>query len=740
MPKKIVYGLNHEQYEAALTKAITDAGIDAIVLKTVTYREAILNVLPGSGTDVLIFRDTLEGSMDTSKLLEQVRMDYPSVQIILICSVDSSSPLLAKCASLGIYDVINSDAVSPKTIVEHIQHPGTFRDVYQYYNFSSPDMVPSDVKEKQEAEAAAAQSRPNRRRGGLLGGLFGRGGDDKPVAEAPQGAALVVPEGVRELEKPALDQKLVRETIEESATRRAQKDMDALIEKAVTEKVTEYEEKYKAFEAEISDSHHLISQKESQISSLMRELADEKSAHEALETEYRQEKEQHLSDLSAYEEQLNALKSKDGTPQWYAEQEQKWETERLRREEELGELRSELAEKTASLEELRGQMENAEAQAPGAMLAELDELRAKLASFENIVPAPDSDMERKLADSLRESNFLRAQLEEAKRVETELRSGYDGRIASAVAENESLRCQLNQLSAEICPMPELPAIPAEGSMPEPSGPAKTYVVLGSKHGVGNSTVAMNLAAGFAVEGHKTLLIEVDDSFPLTNEFFELASLPVGLYDALRASGAGKTDVVESAIVRFDSIRPANNGIAKSYKRLPSGFHVLTSSNKELLSRSKGVAHKADAAQVRNLVQILENDQHYARIVFDIQPNDRDILESLVKSGIQIDRLIVTASQDPHSIGSAGVLVSNLAKWRASSLLASMLFVITRYDASVRLSAAKIAKYLDMEESRFVTLSSDNAGYIDAAADGVPYILRGGKNAGEFEKLRARCNV
>ncbi len=743
MPKKIIYGLNHEVYEDMLTKAIEEAGVDAIVLKTVTYREAVLSVLPGSGADVLIFRDTLEGTMDTAKLLEQVRMDYPKVQIILVCSVDPSSPLLAKCASLGIYDVINSDAVSPRDIVEHILHPGTFRDVYQYYNFSSPDMIPTDVREQKEAAAAAEPRRPRR---GLFG-IFGHGGgeSEKPAAETGN-TALVVPEGEKPADTPALNQQLVRETIEESATRRAQKDMDALIQKAVEEKTSEYLEKYEALESEISDNHHLISQKESEISALMQELSDEKSANAALTREYELEKERHQSDLSTYETQLAALQSKAETPQWYTEQEQKWENERSSLETELASVRAELLESTAKLEaaEAAGGEPGCAVDA-SELQAELEALRLRVpvleqekAELEKVAAVGSNiETERRLMESMQESDSLRTQLEDSRRAEAELRSNYDRQLSAVKAENEDFRRRLGVLDTEASLAPEIPRIPDEDTAVVSSGPSKTYVVLGAKHGVGNSTVAMNLASSFAAAGHKTILVEMNDSFPLTNEFFEL-NVSVGLFDALRAAGANNSTAVAPAIVRLNSARPVNKGVAGAYEKIPASLHILTSSNKELVSRGRGVQHKTDASQIRNLVQMLREEFGYSRIVFDIQPDDGNTLESLVKSEIRVDRLIVTVSQDPHGVGSAGVLISNLSGWRASEMLATAVFAVTRYDAAVRLTTAKIAAYLGLDESRFLVFSDDNAGYIEAAADGVPYALHGGRFAAEYEALCSRC--
>ena len=98
--KKILYALNHKATEDCVTEKL---GSDYVIINAVTYREAVLSVLPGAGADILVFRDSLDGSIDIRRLLEQIRTEYPEIRIVFICGErPKGDTMLAAIVSLGI--------------------------------------------------------------------------------------------------------------------------------------------------------------------------------------------------------------------------------------------------------------------------------------------------------------------------------------------------------------------------------------------------------------------------------------------------------------------------------------------------------------------------------------------------------------------------------------------------------------------------------------------------------------
>lgn len=678
MARKFIFGINYESYEESLCSELSKAGIETVVVKSVTYREAILSALPGSGADTLIFRDTLPGSMDTGKLLEQIRVDFPNVQIIFICSVDPTDSILTKCVTLGIYDIINNNAVGTEDVVRHVTHSGNFRDVYQYYSFRERE----NAREENEKEGKGAPAQKH----GLLAGLFaGAGRGVKAPGRGNGNLAIAENRG----DEPHVDQELMRQVIQESAIREAQQDVDELIHKAVSAETEELSKEIGRLQGEIEAEKRLANQREEHITSLLSELDEGRRKLESVQGEYERYRASSRRELEACEGQLRTLRSDVDTPKWYARQEQKWqETEAA--------LREELSKKTARVKELESLTEVKEAQLAG-LKAAADEKSAELAEL----------LERKNVTSQADADA---------------------------------GCAWNPETDYSYPATPFPRIPEPESSIERVGETRTVICLGAKHGVGNSTCAQNLAAALATRGYKTLLVELNGHFPMNNEFFELTNIPTGLDHAL-AEAEGNTLTVDAAIVRFHALRPAQGAIAKAYRKLPTGFHLMTYSNEALVRSLRGDGNEAfDGLRFAEILKYLSEKQKYTRIVLDMQPEGISQLDGLLEAGASLHRLIITMSQDTHSISTAGVLISQLSKRDASALISRSEFAIGKYNSSAHLTASRIAKNLSLPAARFTTLSEDTLGYMDAVAAATPYLINNGRFRAEYETLRAKVEV
>lgn len=688
MVKRVIYGLNHKEYEDMLTRHMKNNGIEPAIVKTITYREALLSALPGAAADLLIFRDTIAGSVDVGKLLEQVRVDYPQMQIILISSKEPTDGFLTKCVSLGIYDIINSGNVGVDEITRHVLTPGTFRDVYQYYSFSAD--LTADKQKEQPHGGTSDEKRPK----GLFAFLNGvqKTAQQSDASDAGRGKLAMQEDLPTKPEE--IDQDLIRQTIEENAIRSAQQDMDRLIEKAVRERTEGLEAEIERLKGEISGDQCLIAQKESQISSLLEELHGAQMEKSALEREFALHRERSKRNLELCEAQLKQLRSDKNTPKWYAAQEEKWR------------------EKEAELE-----------QAAKAAKERADALEAKTKEQELLIQRLQAELSAKPIEEVREAG-----------AHSDVRVGYshgaDGDWYEAGEETVA------DYSAEAQVIPLIPEYAGRQGDARP----RVCVVLGAKHGVGNSTVALNLAVSMARQGHKTILLELNDRFPLINEFFELTNVPVGLQAALKAAAAGDIHTVDSSIIRFRATRPENSALTKAYRKLPSGFHTLVYSNQDLVESQSGRRNLPEPGQIGRLLDLLKENQGYSRIVVDIQPDEPQTLQAITSCGVELDKLIMTLSHDTHSVSSAGVLIAALSKAGCDAVLGTTDFVLAKYNASAKLSPGRIARYLRVPAERFTRLSEDTLGYMDAAAAGVPYIEYGGRFAQEYETIRVKAEL
>ena len=133
-------------------------------------------------------------------------------------------------------------------------------------------------------------------------------------------------------------------------------------------------------------------------------------------------------------------------------------------------------------------------------------------------------------------------------------------------------------------------------------------------------------------------------------------------------------------------------------------------------------------------------QMYARIVFDIQPDDNAAVSAVAKSGALVDKLLIVLGQDARSIGSAGVRIASLCKSEGKRLAAGAELVMTRFNQSANISSPQIARLLHAQESRFSTLSEDTIGYLEAMNSGIPYVIHGGAFSGEYELLRGKVEA
>jgi len=96
-------------------------------------------------------------------------------------------------------------------------------------------------------------------------------------------------------------------------------------------------------------------------------------------------------------------------------------------------------------------------------------------------------------------------------------------------------------------------------------------IANQKGGVGKTTTSINLAAAFAHQGKKTLLLDLDPQANSSISFLDVSSIQRNVYDALIEGGCELRDVIcHSSIIHLD-VAPAQISLAKLESNLIGQF-------------------------------------------------------------------------------------------------------------------------------------------------------------------------
>lgn len=721
--KKILYAINHRQTEDMITKHLSG---EYLAVGAVTYKEAILENLHSTGADTVLIRETLPGSTNLEGLLKRIRVEYPDVRVVLICSQrPKKDPFLQTVVGLAIYDIINSDKPSIADIVSYIKTPRTFRDAAQY-GIGLPEApikkgaatVPADTSTpppEQDPGAAVKQKAK---------GFFSDVAKGFSALKKPQNTSTQSNQPQQEAKTytPVTDSgggshvnvELLRASIAESEARKAQADLDRMVQEAANRQtaalLSEVEDLKKQLErakldAAVSEEHASSTTEE------LNSLRSEKDSLAITLTDTRREMQQVID---MYEAQLKAMHDPTNTPEWYSEQSRLWEAQKDSLTHALEDKTREAEELTAKVEFLNEQLTNGT-----ALVTDLKE---------QVQRAQDMQLSEKGSEEL--IGRLRAEASEAQGEAAQLKA----ELSKLEKEMDILREGGPDYSA---PLEEVPLLPDNTIYNNSSSSPQAILFTGSKHGIGTTTVAMNLAASIAGRGFKTILIEFNPNYPMCNQFFELTHIPYGIEEAIKAVASGELAGVDKAIIRPHGLRPTRGNLYKTYKKLPAGLHFMLFSNNSLVNKTYEKNSLITEATIYTLLSYLAKRQQYSHIIVDIQCDDYRLQESILNSGYQFDKLCMVMTQDPHAVASAGVQITNLSRAHASSLVASGEFIINKFAPNAPITQRKIEQMLRIGAAQVTKLTEDTNGYLGAAGVGLPYLLNSGHHWMEYDVLRSK---
>lgn len=134
MATRILYAVNNETFERVLKKKANELAPGKYeFVDTALYREQVINLINTHKPDVVILREKLEGSYPIDKLIYDIKMNHPTIRLVLYTAkTEPGEPLLKKAVQYGVYDLITGDIKKPGDMVEILENPRNMSHVAKF--------------------------------------------------------------------------------------------------------------------------------------------------------------------------------------------------------------------------------------------------------------------------------------------------------------------------------------------------------------------------------------------------------------------------------------------------------------------------------------------------------------------------------------------------------------------------------------------------------------------------------
>lgn len=125
--KKILLAVGHRQLEEYLEGELNQ---DYNFIGPTVHREGIVKLIEQGDPDIIVIRETLEGSTNIVTIVYTIRSKYPDIRIIFLAgNRKPGDELLATLVNYGIYDILYGVNIPASDIINAVKTPNKHADV-----------------------------------------------------------------------------------------------------------------------------------------------------------------------------------------------------------------------------------------------------------------------------------------------------------------------------------------------------------------------------------------------------------------------------------------------------------------------------------------------------------------------------------------------------------------------------------------------------------------------------------
>jgi len=259
---------------------------------------------------------------------------------------------------------------------------------------------------------------------------------------------------------------------------------------------------------------------------------------------------------------------------------------------------------------------------------------------------------------------------------------------------------------------------------------KIITFLGTKNGVGNTSVALNTAVSLAKKGSRVLFLEFNDTTPSVSYWYELGFIDDGIDSSLEALKTQDFEKIEEAIIRTTDLQDTESTFQSSYKKFPKSLDFMFFSKKHISREINESEEPLDLNLSKELFLYLLFQAEYDFVILDVPP---DIHHKATMNAIMYShKVVMTMTQDVSSIGYGAFKLNEWLK-KGIQMQKRLHFVVNQFEKS-KLTMKEIEDWLETKQITAIPVA--NKEFINANYIGLPVLLDGKQPIVKpaFEKL------
>lgn len=251
----------------------------------------------------------------------------------------------------------------------------------------------------------------------------------------------------------------------------------------------------------------------------------------------------------------------------------------------------------------------------------------------------------------------------------------------------------------------------------PHSKQKIITFIGSEHGVGNTQVALNTSIQLALNGYKTIYIELKEKPSTVDYLYQLhRNVDNGLESALFNLETSNYLGVQNSITRMKDVidrTPQNDLMLDLYKTFPKNLDYLFFSPSYTESSNELRAGNAQGLKELCMHLLFEMGYHFIILDADIEKSN-PYTEVALRFGTQI---FYTLTQDVCHIGNSVRHVTDMGK--SINIKDKLYYVVNKYE-DADLHKKSITDWLKTDVKLFIP--NANKEFINANYTGQPVLL------------------